>query len=179
MIWLVMLLAVGFLAYVVWPRLTGVPRDRGLGQRLNALLTVDEQLERIECTTRVVDETLGEVREVIGELATTIQQLNASLANLDFTMNHVADAASRVDKVAQRAMPLLSTLEVVATPMTAVSQAARRVRRTNSSVAGSAGRAAPALVAAEAVVLPDDDTIYLAVVEPSIEDDETMVLRPT
>lgn len=171
MIWLVALLAAAFLAYVAWPRLTGVPRGRGLGQRLNALLTVDEQLERIERTTTVVDETLVQVRDVVGELATTITQLNASLANLDFTMNHVADAASRVDKVAQRAMPLLATLEVVTTPMTAVSQAARRVRRTNSTVRGT-----PVLVAAEAVALPDDDTIYLSVVEADLGDDETMVL---
>lgn len=167
--WLVVLLAVALLGYVAWPRLTGVPRDRGLGQRLNALLTVDEQLERIEHTTRVVDETLVQVRDVVGELATTISQLNASLANLDFTMNHVADAASRVDKVAQRAMPLLATLEVVATPMTAASQAARKLRRTPS-----AGRPAPALVSAE--VLAEDDTIYLQVVDASFEDDETMVL---
>lgn len=175
MIWLVVLLAAAFVAYVAWPRLTGVPRDRGLGQRLNALLTVDEQLERIERTTAVVDETLTQVRDVVGELATTITQLNASLANLDFTMNHVADAASRVDKVAQRAMPLLATLEVVATPMTAVSQAARRVRRTNSAARGGA----PVLVAAEAVVMPEDDTIYLAVVDHELADDETMVLRPS
>ena len=167
--WLVVLLAVAFLGYVAWPRLTGVPRGRGLGQRLNALLTVDEQLERIEHTTRVVDETLGEVREVVGELSTTIKQLNASLANLDFTMHHVSEAAGRVDGVVQRALPLLRTLEVVTTPMTAASQAARRVRRTSSSV-----RVAPALVAGEA--LPDDDTIYLQVVDASIEDDETMVL---
>jgi ABC-type transporter Mla subunit MlaD len=168
-IWLVMLLAAAFLAYVLWPRLTGVPRDRGLGQRLNALLTVDEQLERIEHTTQVVDSTLAEVRDVIGELSTTLKQMNASLANLDFTMHHVSEASGRVDGVVQRAMPLLNTIEVVTTPMTAASQAARKLRRT-----GSTGRIAPALVTAE--VLPDDDTIYLQVVDASFEDDETMVL---
>lgn len=169
MIWLVMLLTAALLAYVVWPRLTGVPRDRGLGQRINALLTVDEQLERIGRTTEVVEETLAEVRVVIGDLASTLKQLDASLSNLDFTMHHVSEAASRVDGVVQRAVPLLRTLEVVATPMTAASQAARRVRRTSST-----RTTAPVLVTAE--VLPDDDTVYLQVVDASFEDDETMVL---
>ncbi|MFT4264223.1 MAG: hypothetical protein QM572_12625 [Nocardioides sp.] len=133
------LLVAAVSAYAAWPRLIRQPRERSLAARLRAIGTIDETLEHFDQTVSRADATLVEVRDVMVELVEVMRRVDTSLRHVDETMgdigsvvNDVGTAVSTVDEVARRAVPLLATLERVATPVNAATRAARRVRRSGS-----------------------------------------------
>lgn len=126
------LVALAVATYAVWPALTGIPRERSVLARVRALCTVDETLVRAEETFAEAQATFGEVREVVAELATVLRRLDHSLTRLDHTVTNAGEAMGSIDELAERALPLLATLEKVVTPMAAAGRAARLVRRSGA-----------------------------------------------